>query len=59
MTLMFTPSPIICRMAGSPGGVAGILTMTLGRSARRKRSRAMAIVASVSSATRGETSMLT
>src|ERR1700716_3468796 len=28
---MFTPSLSICRMAGSPGSVAGILTMTLGR----------------------------
>src|SRR5215831_15107857 len=50
---MFTPSPSICLMAGRPGLVPGILTMTLGRPARWNRSRAMATVPSVSIASRG------
>ncbi len=59
MTLMFTPSPSIVRIAGRPSRVAGILTITLGRAARAKRSRAIAIVPCVSRASFGETSMLT
>ncbi len=56
VTLMLRPSPIICRMAGTPSGVAGILTNTLGRSMRAWRSRAMATVAAVSWARAGATS---
>jgi len=56
---MFTPSPIICRMAGSPGLVAGILTITLGRPVRAWSSRAISTVFLVLAATTGDTSMLT
>ena len=56
---MFTPSPIICRIAGRPGRVAGILTITFGRVVRFQRSRAISTVRLVERATPGETSMLT
>ena len=56
VTLMLRPSPIIWRMAGTPSGVAGILTSTLGRSMRVCRPRAAAMVPSVSWARAGATS---
>ncbi len=56
---MLTPRPIISRIAGRPGLVAGILTITLGRLQRSCSSWAMAIVRLVDLATAGDTSMET
>jgi hypothetical protein len=56
VTLMLRPSLIICRIDGTPSGVAGILTSTLGRSIRVCRSRAATMVPSVSWASEGATS---
>ena len=56
VTLMLWPSLIICCIDGTPSGVAGILTSTLGRSIRVCRSRAAAMVPSVSWANEGATS---
>ena len=56
---MLTPSPIICRIAGRPCLVAGILTITFGREVRFQRSWAMSTVLFVERAKAGETSMLT
>ena len=56
---MLTPRPSISRIAGSPGLVAGIFTITLGRSQRSCRSWAMAMVFLVERATAGETSIET
>jgi hypothetical protein len=56
VTLMLRPSLIICRMAGTHSGVAGILTRTLGWSIRVWRERAAAMVPSVSWASDGATS---
>lgn len=59
VTLMLWPCATLSRIAGIPAGVAGILTMTSGRSQRRRRSSAIAIVRGVLPATSGATSMLT
>ena len=59
VTLMLRPSAIIASMAGTPSGVAGIFTITLGRASRSWSSRAWVIVPSVSAASAGETSMET
>jgi hypothetical protein len=56
VTLTLMPSPIIRRMAGRPSIVAGILIITLGRSTRRRSSRAADSVPAVSRAKVGETS---
>ncbi len=53
---MLRPSLIICRMAGTPSGVAGILTRALGWAMRTCRERAAAMVPSVSWASAGATS---
>ncbi len=53
---MLRPSAIICRMAGTHSGVAGILTSRLGRSMRACSERAAAMVPSVSWASDGATS---
>ena len=57
VTLMLRPSAIIASIAGTPSGVAGIFTMTLGRSRRSWSWRAWATVPSVSAASSGDTSM--
>ena len=56
VTLMLRPSLIICLMAGTHSGVAGILTSTLGWSMREWRDRAAVMVPSVSWARAGATS---
>ena len=53
---MLRPSEIICRMAGTPSAVAGILTIRFGRSIRSCRLRADSMVPSVSLASAGDTS---
>ena len=57
MTLTLIPSAITAVIAGSPASVAGILISTFGRSTILASSWACAMVASVSLASRGSTSM--
>ena len=59
MTLTLMPSPITAVIAGSPARVAGILISRLGRSTIFHRSLAWAMVASVSRARPGSTSIET
>ena len=59
VTLMLRPSAIIASMAGTPALVAGILTSRFGAPMRACRSRAAVMVASVSSARSGATSIET
>ena len=54
---MLMPSARQAAMAGSPCRAAGILTNKLGRSTRHHSARASAMVASVSWASRGSTSI--
>jgi hypothetical protein len=54
VTLMFLPSAIIARMAGTPSGVAGILTKTFGLAIHLCRSLAARIVPLVSWELRGQ-----
>ncbi len=56
---MLIPSERHWRIAGMPGPVAGILTMTLGRAHAFQSRRASTIVPSVSSARCGPTSIET
>ena len=56
---MFTPSVSICRMAGKPSFVPGILIKTFGRFTAAKSLRASPMVPAVSRARVGETSKLT
>ena len=51
--LMLTPRRVSSSIAGNPASVPGTLIITFGRSSRGHRSRACAIVASVSSARSG------
>ena len=53
------PAAVDCRIASSPSSVPGILIITLGRSRRCQRCCAASMVASVSRASEGATSMLT
>jgi len=55
--LIEIPSAMAARMAGTPSCVAGILTMTFGRSTAFLRRRASASVSSVERARSGETSI--
>ena len=57
MTLTLMPSAIDAVIAGRPGLVAGILISTFGRSTIFHRSAAWAMVASVSMARPGSTSI--
>ena len=57
MTLTLMPSAITAVIAGSPARVAGILISTLARSTILNSSWACAMVASVSCASRGSTSI--
>ena len=57
VTLMLMPSARQAAMAGSPCRAAGILMNKLGRSTRHHSARASAMVASVSWASRGSTSI--
>ena len=57
MTLMLRPSAIMACIAGTPAGVAGILTSRFGWAIRPCSPRAAATVASVSWAISGATSM--
>ena len=50
---MLRPSEIICRMAGTPSAVAGILTIRLGRLIRSCSERAASMVPAVSLARTG------
>ncbi len=54
---MLRPSAVIASIAGMPSGVAGIFTSRLGWVMRSCRSRAAAMVALVSRASSGATSM--
>ena len=56
---MLRPSAIIASMAGTPSGVAGIFTITLGRARRPWSWRTWATVPSVSAASSGDTSIET
>jgi hypothetical protein len=58
VTLTLIPSAMTASIAGMPASVAGILTKMFGRSRRFQSSRARAMVASVSLARLGSTSML-
>ena len=57
MTLMLIPSARHAQIAGMPCRAAGILMNRLGRSTSHHSARASAIVASVSWASRGSTSI--
>ena len=57
VTFTLIPAAIVAAMAGRPGSVAGILISTLSRSTCRRSSAACAMVASVSIASPGSTSM--
>ena len=54
---MLNPLPIVAAIAGMPSAVAGIFTSRLGRAMRSCNRMAAAIVAAVSRASSGATSM--